>query len=69
MGHQVHEDHDTHVHGPDCGHEAVPHGNHVDYLLDGHRHRVHDGHWDECEAEVGAGELADAEAQIRGAQG
>jgi len=24
--------HETgHVHGPGCGHEAVPHGNHVDY--------------------------------------
>jgi len=25
-----------HRHGPNCGHEAVPHGNHVDYLVDGH---------------------------------
>jgi hypothetical protein len=25
----------THQHGPDCGHEAVPHGNHIDYLVDG----------------------------------
>src|SRR6266403_5058014 len=25
-----------HVHGPDCGHEAVPHGDHIDYLVEGH---------------------------------
>ena len=24
-----------HVHGPNCGHETVPHGNHVDYLVNG----------------------------------
>ncbi len=24
----------THVHGPTCGHPAVPHGDHVDYLVD-----------------------------------
>ena len=35
-----------HVHGPDCGHEAVPHGDHVDYLVDGHLHHPHDGHCD-----------------------
>src|SRR5580658_2719526 len=33
-----------HVHGPNCGHEAVPHGNHVDYLVSGHLHHPHDGH-------------------------
>ncbi|OYT72298.1 MAG: hypothetical protein CFK52_05630 [Chloracidobacterium sp. CP2_5A] len=36
-----------HVHGPDCGHEAVPHGDHVDYLVNGRLHRVHDGHCDD----------------------
>jgi len=35
-----------HVHGPGCGHEAVPHGDHVDYLVDGHLHHQHDGHCD-----------------------
>ncbi|GAA3774010.1 hypothetical protein [Streptomyces chiangmaiensis] len=43
--HQEHAAHD-HSHGPACGHEAVPHGDHVDYAHDGHLHR---GHWDECE--------------------
>ena len=27
-------------HGDDCGHPAVPHGDHVDYVHDGHRHAV-----------------------------
>ena len=40
----------THVHGPDCGHASVQHGDHVDYFHDGHIHHEHDGHWDECEA-------------------
>lgn len=35
-----------HVHGADCGHEAVPHGDHVDYLVAGHLHHQHDGHCD-----------------------
>lgn len=44
--HQVHEAHD-HVHGPDCGHTAVRHDDHVDYVHDGHLHHPHDGHVDE----------------------
>ena len=36
-----------HVHGPDCGHEAIPHGDHVDYLVDGHLHHPHGGHCDD----------------------
>lgn len=37
----------SHVHGPGCGHLAVPHEDHVDYVHDGHRHAVHEGHYDE----------------------
>lgn len=44
--HKMHS-HPDHVHGPDCGHEAVPHGDHVDYLHDGHRHAPHGDHYDE----------------------
>ncbi len=36
-----------HAHGPDCGHLAVPHGDHVDYVHDGHRHAPHEHHYDE----------------------
>ena len=46
-GHLVaREDHD-HAHGQDCGHPAVPHGDHVDYVHDGHRHAAHGSHYDE----------------------
>jgi hypothetical protein len=36
-----------HVHGPGCGHEAVPHGDHVDFLVEGHLHHPHGGHCDD----------------------
>jgi DNA-binding transcriptional ArsR family regulator len=36
----------NHVHGAGCGHEAVPHGDHVDYLVDGHLHHPHGNHCD-----------------------
>lgn len=48
--HRQHEaaDHE-HRHGEGCGHECVQHGDHVDYLHDGHRHAEHDDHYDEHE--------------------
>ena len=36
-----------HEHGPGCGHEAVPHGDHTDYLVDGHLHHPHGDHCDD----------------------
>ncbi|KAB2811589.1 metal ABC transporter permease [Pimelobacter simplex] len=36
-----------HAHGPGCGHLAVPHDDHVDYVHDGHRHAAHGAHYDE----------------------
>ena len=42
----VPEDHE-HEHGEDCGHPAVPHDDHVDYVHDGHRHAPHGSHYDE----------------------
>ncbi len=36
-----------HQHGSGCGHEAVPHGDHVDYLVDGHLHHPHGDHCDD----------------------
>ncbi|HEX4132462.1 MAG TPA: hypothetical protein VHZ24_20695 [Pirellulales bacterium] len=36
-----------HVHGPGCGHPAVPHGDHVDYLVEGHLHHPHGSHCDD----------------------
>jgi len=37
----------AHAHGPDCGHAAVPHGDHVDYLVSGHLHHPCSGHCDD----------------------
>ena len=36
-----------HEHGVECGHEAVPHGDHLDYLVDGHLHHAHGTHCDD----------------------
>lgn len=33
--------------GPDCGHPAIPHGDHVDYLVNGRLHHPHNGHCDD----------------------
>jgi hypothetical protein len=42
------EGHDSaHAHGPGCGHPAVPHGDHVDYLVDGRLHHQHGDHCDD----------------------
>lgn len=38
---------EAHAHGPSCGHEAVPHGDHVDYLVDGRLHHAHGEHCDD----------------------
>lgn len=45
-GHECAAHGEEHVHGVDCGHEAVPHGDHVDYLVEGHLHHPHAGHCD-----------------------
>jgi zinc transport system permease protein len=45
--HQVTGEAHAHVHGDDCGHPAVEHGDHVDYVHDGHRHAPHGEHYDE----------------------
>ena len=37
----------SHRHGAGCGHEAVPHGDHVDYLVNGHLHFSHGAHCDD----------------------
>ena len=36
-----------HIHGPGCGHELVPHGDHQDYLVDGRLHHCHGEHCDD----------------------
>jgi hypothetical protein len=36
-----------HQHGSGCGHEAVPHGDHSDFLVSGHLHHPHGKHCDD----------------------
>ncbi len=36
-----------HTHGVNCGHIAVPHGDHIDYCVGEHLHHPHDGHCDD----------------------
>ena len=36
-----------HRHSASCGHPVVPHGDHVDYLVDGHLHHPHGDHCDD----------------------
>jgi hypothetical protein len=36
-----------HRHGPGCGHEAVPHGEHTCYMVDGQLHLPHGDHCDD----------------------
>ena len=35
------------THDDDCGHELVPHGDHVDFLVNGRLHHVHGDHCDD----------------------
>jgi zinc transport system permease protein len=44
--HKEAEQHE-HEHGPNCGHPAIEHEHHLDYLHDGHRHAPHENHYDE----------------------
>lgn len=37
----------SHVHGEGCGHEAVPHGDHIDYIVNGRLHHPHGSHCDD----------------------
>jgi hypothetical protein len=46
-GHQCGSHDGSHQHGTQCGHERVPHGDHVDYLVEGHLHSRHGDHCDD----------------------
>ncbi len=58
MNEHKHHDH-AHQHGPTCGHTAVQHEGHVDYLADGHLHHPHEGHCDEHTLDVSSKNAAD----------
>jgi hypothetical protein len=49
----IHQHHD-HQHGDTCGCKQVKHGDHVDYVHDGHLHRIHGNHVDECPGGIDA---------------
>lgn len=51
--HRIHPQH-AHIHGEGCGHAAIRHGDHIDYLHDGCLHTMHGDHVDECRIEVSA---------------
>jgi hypothetical protein len=36
-----------HKHGDTCGHDAIPHGKHTDYVVGGHLHHVDGAHCDD----------------------
>ena len=40
------DDSHDHEHGPGCGHMAVRHDDHIDYLVAGHLHHPHGDHCD-----------------------
>jgi len=44
--HTVTESH-PHRHAPGCGHPALQHGDHTDFIHEGHRHAAHADHYDE----------------------
>jgi zinc transport system permease protein len=44
--HDVAEEH-AHLHRQGCGHIAVQHGDHTDFIHEGHRHALHADHYDE----------------------
>jgi zinc transport system permease protein len=44
--HEVAGEHE-HRHRPGCGHPVVQHGDHTDFIHEGHRHAAHADHYDE----------------------
>lgn len=46
MSCDIHQNHD-HVHGKDCRHTAIQHGDHVDYLVNGRLEHQHGDHIDD----------------------
>ena len=46
-GHSCDSHNSQHKHGPNCGHEQVRHGSHMDYLVGDHLHHLHGNHCDD----------------------
>ncbi len=45
-GHGAGEQPALHAHSANCGHPALPHGEHTDYVVNGHLHHPHGDHCD-----------------------
>ena len=53
---KTHGEHKSHAHkqgGKDCTHKATKHGDHTDYEDEGHHHKAHGDHFDECHGPEG----------------
>lgn len=50
--HEVHEGHHPHQHGVGCGHTAIQHDDHIDYLHNNHLHNHHHDHIDDHTIDV-----------------
>ena len=46
-GHKCKGHEPEHKHGPGCGHPAIPHGDHTDYIVGDHLHHAHGSHCDD----------------------
>ena len=62
-----HPDH-VHQHGSNCGHTAIRHDAHVDYLHGGHLHYMHGDHVDEYVIAIGATKIPCTAPPKSGAQ-
>ena len=45
-GHECKGHEKNHKHGPTCGHKTITHGDHTDYVVEGHLHHMHKDHCD-----------------------
>ena len=63
MSCQAHQNH-PHNHDANCGHTAVRHEGHTDYLHDGCLHSPHGDHYDEHKLSVGAQNPADCTQSV-----
>jgi hypothetical protein len=59
-----HADHD-HQHGPNCAHTAIKHGDHVDYLHDGHLHHMHGNNVDALDRDVASRSWGKSSLKLR----
>jgi ABC-type nickel/cobalt efflux system permease component RcnA len=63
--HQAHNQH-KHKHGEkNCAHKAEKHGDHTDYEDEGHHHKKHGSHYDECGGPEADAKKGDAKTEAK----